>query len=158
MGECVICKHETKHTATAYVGTPAYRSDTEETAFSYAPSTEYLCASCVQKYISRSFSGIKFYLALQLCWLSVAKYGLFSPFGILGSLISILGLWRLAVLVGRRLHQRFRSDRPMPRILYREEDEESEASDLLKRSILERAQSEGKRVLSLREYRRTHSL
>lgn len=156
MGKCLLCGSETECSATVYIGTPTYHAGTEHTTFSYAPRTDYLCHSCVQQHISHNFSGILFYLALQLCWFSVAKYGLLSPFGILGAAIGVLGLWRLAVLVGRRLHQRFRSSRPMPRFLYREEDDEAEASDLYKSAILKREQAGGRRVLSLREYRRFH--
>ena len=156
MGKCSVCGSETDRTAVVYIGTPTYHGDTEQTTFAYAPHTEYFCQSCVQQHISHNFAGVMFYLALQLCWLTVAKNGIFSPFGLLGAGIGILGLWRLAVLVGRRLHQRFHSDRPMPRFLYREEDDAAEASELYKSTVNKREQAEGRRVLSLREYGRIH--
>ncbi len=158
MGKCSVCEQETESIATVYIGTPIYHGDTEQTTFTYVPHTEYFCHACVQQYISHSFSGIMFYLALQLCWFTVAKYGLFSPFGIIGAVISLMGLWRLGVLVGRRLHQRFRSNKSMPRFLYRDEDTDAEASDLYKSTISKREQAEGRRVQSLREYRRTHDV
>lgn len=158
MGKCSVCGQETENTATVYIGTPTYHGDTEQTTFAYVPHTEYFCCACVQRYISHNFSGIMFYLALQLCWLTVIKYGFFSPLGVLGTVIGALGLWRLTVLICRRLHQRFRSEKPMPRFLYRDEDAEAEASDLYKSAIDKREQAEGRRVLSLREYRRTHQV
>lgn len=73
MEKCMCCGQETSHTATVYLKAPGT---------SPVKQTEYFCGNCVKKR-SGGLSSIIFYLALQLCWFTALKTGLFTPFGIL---------------------------------------------------------------------------
>lgn len=131
MEKCVCCGQETSHTATVYLKIPGA---------SPVKRMEYFCENCVKKR-SGALSPIIFYLALQLCWFTVLKTGLFTPFGILAACIALVGLWRLAVLVLARLGGKFSTD---------------DASEALKHVLDKQENSTGGQVLSLREYRRSY--
>lgn len=130
MEKCVCCGQETSHTATVYLKTPGT---------SPVKRTECFCGDCVKKR-SGGLSPVIFYLALQLCWFTVLKTGLFTPFGILAACIALVGLWRLTVLVLARLGGKFSMD---------------DASEALKRFLLERDSRCADQILNLREYQRT---
>lgn len=130
MEKCVCCGQETSHTATVYLKIPGA---------SPVKRMEYFCENCVKKR-SGALSPIIFYLALQLCWFTVLKTGLFTPFGILAACIALVGLWRLAVLVFARLSGKFSVD---------------DASEALKRFLLVQDSSSTDQILNLREYQRT---
>lgn len=131
MGKCVCCGRETSHSAAVYIKTPGT---------SPVKRTECLCGDCVKER-SGGLSPFIFYLALQLCWFTVLKTGLFTPFGILAACIALVGLWRLAVLVLARLGGKFSMD---------------DASEALKYVLDKQENSAGGQVLSLREYRRSY--
>ena len=131
MGKCVCCGRETSHSATVYIKTPGH---------SPVKRTKCFCGDCVKEH-SRGLSSVIFYLALQLCWVTVLKTGLFTPFGVLAACIALVGLWRLAVLVLDRLGGKFSVD---------------DASEALKHILVKRENSAGGQILSLREYRRSY--
>ena len=131
MGKCVCCGRETSHSATVYIKTPGN---------SPVKRTKCFCGDCVKER-SRGLSPVIFYLALQLCWVTVLKTGLFTPFGVLAACIALVGLWRLAVLGLDRLGGKFSVD---------------DASEALKHILVKRENSAGGQILSLREYRRSY--
>lgn len=135
MEKCVCCGQETSSSAAVYLkaqGAPPVKR------------AEFFCSDCVKKQ-SGGFSPIIFYLALQLCWLTVLKTGLFTPIGILAACIALVGLWRLAALAAARISGRAGGQ-------YSPED----ASEALKRILLKQENSAGGQILSLREYRRLY--
>ncbi len=131
MEKCMCCGQETSHTATVYLKAPGT---------SPVKQTEYFCGNCVKKR-SGGLSSIIFYLALQLCWFTALKTGLFTPFGILSACIALVGLWRLTVFGFARLSGKFSAD---------------DASEALKRFLLERDISATNQILNMREYQRTY--
>ena len=131
MGKCVCCGRETSHSATVYIKTPGN---------SPVKRTKCFCGDCVKER-SRGLSPVIFYLALQLCWVTVLKTGLFTPFGVLAACIALVGLWRLTVFGCARLSGKFSAD---------------DASEALKRFLLERDISATNQILNMREYQRTY--
>lgn len=135
METCVCCGQETAQTAAVYreaPGAPPVRQ------------TEYLCASCIKKQNSSLYPVI-FYLTLQLCWFTVLKNGLLTPFGLLAACIALAGLWRLGSLIVPRLSKGSGGRRS-----------EEEASEALKQVLVKREGGADGHVLSLREYRRKY--
>ena len=135
MEKCVCCGQETPDSATVYLktqGAPPVRR------------TEFFCSDCVKKQRG-GLSPVIFYLALQLCWLTVLKTGLFTPFGVLAACIALVGLWRLASFAAARLSGRA-SGRYSP----------EDASEALKHVLDKQENSAGGQILSLREYQRLY--
>lgn len=135
MEKCVCCGQETSDTAVVYMKKAGQSPDSQ---------TEFFCPDCAQKR-SGILPGVVFYLALQLCWFTVVKNGLLTPFGILAACIAIAALCRLAALIFRRLARR--SDGCL--------DEET-SSEALKQALIEQDNGLKGQVLSLREYRRIY--
>lgn len=108
----------------------------------------------VIQHMSHNFSGILFYIGLQMCWLPTAKYGLFSPFGLIGAFIALFALWRMIIMILKRIHQRMHPLDPLPKYLYRDDDMIEEASDMLKEMREDAYAMHDKRILSLKEFRR----
>ncbi len=135
MEKCVCCGQETSHTAAVYLKAPG------------APPVrriEHLCPDCVKKH-NGGPAPIIFYLALQLCWFTVLKTGLFTPFGILAACIALAGLWRLAALVLARFSSRSGGG-----------CHEEDASEALKQVLSRQENGAGGQILSIREHRRTY--
>lgn len=135
MEKCVCCGQETPNTAIVYM---------KKTGQSPVSQTEFFCPDCAKKR-SGILPSIVFYLALQLCWFTVVKSGLLTPFGILAACIAIAALCRLAALIFRRLAKR--SDGHL---------DEEESSEALKQALIEQDNDLKGQVLSLREYRRIY--
>lgn len=135
MENCVCCGQQTPNTAAVYIKTPGGAPISR---------TESFCPDCAKKR-SSILSSVVFYLALQLCWFTVVKNGLLTPFGILAACIAVAALYRLAALIFHRLSKG--ADGCL--------DEEG-ASEALKQCLIEQDDSLKGQVMSLREYRRIY--
>ena len=111
----------------------------------------------VNQHMSHNYSGMFFYIGLQMCWLVTAKYGFLSPFGGFAAIIALIGIWRLYVLLAKRSWQKHHGDEELPKHLYRDDDLMEEASEMIKERKLEEYQLKGKKILSLKEYRKLAS-
>lgn len=156
MGKCVGCGCETCKTATVYVGTAGESTQDKQTSFQYAPRTEYLCEACVQKHSNRSHARVILCLFLQLGWFSTARHGWLSLSGVLGAVLGLYGLWRLGTLIYSKYHAKYKADQPLPKLLMKELDYESEASDLYKEILSEQEEMKETYIQDIREYRRKH--
>lgn len=158
MGKCIQCGGETEHMAQVFIGTPLYDSVSRTTSYRYREKSEYFCESCVRSQMDRNYTGILFYACLQLCWFTVARYGLRSVFGWLGMLFALFGLFRMAVFLLRKLYRRLHPARELPQLLRSSESLDDEASEFLRRKIIqqEKKNNSGKRVLNRKEYYTTH--
>ena len=154
MGKCLNCGSDTDSSAIVYIGYPTFHNDTHTTTYKYEKKSEYLCQNCANEQLSHDFSGVFFYIALQLCWLSVLKYGIRSISGFIALLICLFGVWRLITLLLRRWYQRRHPGQEVPKIFYRSESSEDAASDLVKSLIREREAAYGRKVQSNREFNR----
>lgn len=147
MGKCIQCDCETQHTALVYVGKPAVGTD-GLTSCQFAPHREFLCEDCAAQYsTSGGKTSMLFYLALQMCWLTVIKSGLTSPVGIFAAVVAIIAAARLATLLVKRVFRRSRSGKGA-------ENRDADASDLCRKLIRGEQSELGNAVLSLREYNR----
>lgn len=156
MGKCVACGCETCKTATVYVGTAGENAPEEKPSLQYAPRTEYLCEACVQKHSNRSHARVILCLFLQLGWFSTARHGLFSLGGVLGAALGLYGLWSLGTLLYYKYHAKYKGDQPLPELLMKEMDYESEASSLYKDILSEQDDMQDSCIQDIREYRRKH--
>lgn len=141
--------------APIFIGTRSVREDGVH--FCYEKAEFPVEASIVNEHMSHNYSGMFFYIGLQMCWLVTAKYGLFSPFGGFGALIGLIALWRLYVMVAKRSWQRKHPSEPLPKHLFRDDDLMEEASEIIKEQKAAEYQQNGKKVLSLKEYRKLAS-
>jgi len=155
MGRCILCSRETDHTAQVYIGTPPdIRSERIKTiVYQFEPFSDYLCLSCINGKLSKDFTGIGFYLAFQLLWLKVAKDRFSTFWSYLAAILAILALARLAMILIRKYYQRFRGEQEIPKYLYAKEDIEETGSSILKESLLQEMNRQGKQIKTLREYK-----
>lgn len=160
MGKCKVCGAQTEKIAQIYIGNPEFCPDSQLTHYTYQRHTEYFCQSCVDAYMNEGgvLKSVGFYLGLQLCWLSVIKSGLLSPVGIFAAVIAVFGLFRLSVLGGKWIYCRIFPNQPLSAFLSGKADPEEAASDLYKATVEKEEKAYGRRVESLREYRRAHPL
>lgn len=156
MGKCFVCNAETDQLASVYVGKQKSDSTGTVSKVEYEKASRPLCADCIKKDISHDFSGAWFYIFLQLLWFKVAGDGIFSVLGAISAVIALVALWRLVVLLVRRWHQQHRADRPISKLFYRREDDAEHASSMLKTEVRDYYSKHGMRVLTEREYFRTH--
>lgn len=147
MGKCIKCGCDTKDTALVYLGTPAMAED-GLSACRFAPHTEYLCRACVEEYgRSGGKTSVLFYLALQMCWLTVFKSGLSSPVGLFAAAVGVFSAVRLILILGRLVIRRRKPSGTS-------QNQDADASELC-RNLIRRDQSDlGNAVLSLKEYHR----
>lgn len=155
MGYCVICGKETQNKGEIHVGTPCAEQQDVERRFAFDDClySDYVCQSCVNKKLSRDFSGLGLYLFLELLWFKVAQNGFSNIWGILSFLIATAALIRILLVLARKFMQRYLSDKEIPPILDWGEDREETASALLKQKMLAEFQADGKRVQTLSEYK-----
>lgn len=156
MGKCFVCNAETDQLASVYIS--KYKSDSTGTVtkIEYEKASRPLCTNCIKKNLSHDFSGAWFYVFLQLLWFKVAGVGIFSVLGAICAIIALFALWRLIVLLVRRWHQQHRADKPISKLFYRQEDYAEQASSMLKAEVKGYYSKHGMRVLTEREYYRTH--
>lgn len=149
MGKCIQCDCETQQTALVYLGEPTVGAD-GLTNCRFKPHREFLCGDCVERYsTSGGKTSILFYLALQMCWLTVIKSGLTSPAGIFAAVVAVVAAVRLAMLLVNRVFRRSRSGGTA-------ENRDADASDLCRKLIRNEQSELGNVVLSLREYNRRY--
>lgn len=156
MGKCFVCNAETDQSASVYIGKQKSDSTGTVSKVEYEKANRPLCTDCIKKNISHDFSGAWFYIFLQLLWFKVADDGIFSVLGAICAVIAIVALWRLVVLLVRRWHQQHRADKPISKLFYRREDYAEQASSMLKTEVNDYYSKRGMRVLTEREYFRTH--
>lgn len=149
MGKCIQCDCETQHTALVYLGEPTVGAD-GLTNCQFKPHREFLCEDCVEQYsTSGGKTSMLFYLALQMCWLTVIKSGLTSPVGIFAAVVAIFAAVRLATLLVKLVSRRSSSGGAA-------ENRDADASDLCRKLIRSEQSELGNAVLSLREYNRKY--
>ncbi|MCY1713680.1 hypothetical protein [Caproiciproducens galactitolivorans] len=155
MGYCVICGNETQNKGDIHVGTPRAEQPDPAHSFAFDDSlySDYVCAGCINKKLSRDFSGLGLYLFLELLWFKVAQNGFSNIWGILSFLVATAALIRILLVLARKFMQRFFSEKAIPPLLDWGEDREETASALLKQKMLAEFQAEGKRVQTLSEYK-----
>ncbi len=151
MASCIRCKQETQRTGLVYVGTPVSGTG-RDTKYAYEPYNAPICDHCVDNYLS-GFSGVMFYAALQLGWLTVAQRGLLSPFGILGAAVAVFGLVRLFIKVLQWL-LRGRKPETLPRWLRQTQRPEQDASAAVRSVLKKNARFNGKEIRTVQEQNR----
>lgn len=148
MGKCAACGRSTDRTATVYI-------QASENVCSCRPQKDYFCGSCVKSSIFRSGkTTVIFYLALQMGWLSAAKNGFSSLWGIFGALIAAAGLLRLLTILAKLLLAALYAERPIPPKLARYFHFDDDASELYQSILCDMPEYGDKKILTLREYRR----
>ncbi|PYG85911.1 hypothetical protein LY28_03065 [Ruminiclostridium sufflavum DSM 19573] len=156
MGNCFICKKETDNLASVYVGNYEASSIGNISKINYEKASQPLCTDCISKHTAHDFSGVWFFIGMQLLWFKVAGDGIFSVLGAFCAIVAAVSLFRLAVLLIRRYYQRCKPGRKIPKIFYRREDISEQASVMLKAKVKDYYTSRGMRILTETEYKRSH--